>query len=611
MPSFQSLLARLVVPGILVLLLAITSSAADPSPAAIQPGVTPRALETLEPLDLAPVSELRNLIERFRSDLGSLERTYPLSQSVTRHDRLEQFYRQWREQLTKIDFATLGHDAQIDYLLLANYLEYHSRELQIIAQRREEIAPLVPFAPAIIELEEARRRMEPQTGRAAAETLTKLKKQIDLSQQILDAALAAGGTSSGDKNNTSKPSKVNAYRAALVLDDLRDTLKQWHTFYHDYDPGFTWWAAEPYQQVNQALLAYSTQLREKVVGYKTGDESAIVGNPIGREALLSDLANEMIPYTPEELIAIAEKEFAWCETQMRKAAQDMGCKDWKEALEKVKQDHVQPGEQPALIKELAQEAIDFLEANDLVTLPPLSKETWRMEMMTPQRQLVNPFFTGGEVISVSFPTSGMTHAQKLMTLRGNNKHFARATVHHELFPGHHLQGYMADRYRPHRELFRTPFLVEGWALYWEMLLWDMNFAKSPENRAGMLFWRSHRCARIIFSLKFHLGEMTPTECIDFLVDRVGHERENAAGEVRRSFKGDYPPLYQAAYMLGGLQIRTLHKDLVQSGQMTNREFHDAILKENMIPIELIRASLTRQPLTSDFKSTWRFYDLQP
>eukprot|EP01043_Picozoa_sp_COSAG02_P085836 COSAG02_NODE_23410_length_719_cov_2.338710_2_plen_78_part_01 len=24
-----------------------------------------------------------------------------------------------------------------------------------------------------------------------------------------------------------------------------------------------------------------------------------------------------------------------------------------------------------------------------------------------------------------------------------------------------------------RQLFRTPFLVEGWALHWEMLLWDI------------------------------------------------------------------------------------------------------------------------------------------
>ena len=99
----------------------------------------------------------------------------------------------------------------------------------------------------------------------------------------------------------------------------------------------------------------------------------------------------------------------------------------------------------------------------------------------------------------------------------------------------------------------------------------------------MLFWRSHRCARIIFSLNFHLEKMTPQECIDFLVNRVGHELDNATAEVRRSFTGDYSPLYQAAYMLGGLQFRALHKELVDSGKMTNREFHDAILKLNRIP----------------------------
>jgi hypothetical protein len=60
-------------------------------------------------------------------------------------------------------------------------------------------------------------------------------------------------------------------------------------------------------------------------------------------------------------------------------------------------------------------------------------------------------------------------------------------------------------------------------------------------------------------------------------------------------------------MLGGLQIRGLHQELVDSGKMTNRAFHDAILKENRIPIEMVRASLTQQKLTKDFKSNWKFY----
>ena len=194
-----------------------------------------------------------------------------------------------------------------------------------------------------------------------------------------------------------------------------------------------------------------------------------------------------------------------------------------------------------------------------------------------------------------------------MSMRGNNRHFSRATVHHELIPGHHLQGFMAQRYNTHRALFRTPFLVEGWALYWEMLLWDLKFPQSAEDRVGMLFWRSHRCARIIFSLKYHLGQMTAQECIDYLIQRVGHEPRNATAEVRRSVAGDYSPTYQAAYMLGGLQIRALHKELVESGKMTSRDFHDAILRENSIPIEMIRASLTGQTLTPEFKTSWRFY----
>jgi hypothetical protein len=269
--------------------------------------------------------------------------------------------------------------------------------------------------------------------------------------------------------------------------------------------------------------------------------------------------------------------------------------------------HVEPGQQPELIRQLAVEAIDFVEKNDLVTVPALAKETWRMEMMTPERQLINPFFTGGEVISVSFPTDTMTFGQRMMSMRGNNRPFARATVFHELIPGHHLQGFMSERYRSYRQIFDTPFWGEGNAFYWEMLFWDMGFPKTPEERVGMLFWRMHRCARIIFSMSFHLGLMTAQQCVDFLVKNVGHEVDNAAAEVRRSFESSYDPLYQSAYMLGALQFRALHKELVESGKMTNRAFHDAILETNSIPVEMIRASLTQQALTTDFKSSWKFY----
>ena len=57
-----------------------------------------------------------------------------------------------------------------------------------------------------------------------------------------------------------------------------------------------------------------------------------------------------------------------------------------------------------------------------------------------------------------------------------------------------------------------------------------------------------------------------------------------------------------------LQLRALYHELVDGGKMTPRGFHDAVLQENSIPIEMVCASLTKQPLTRDYKTNWRFDD---
>jgi hypothetical protein len=341
------------------------------------------------------------------------------------------------------------------------------------------------------------------------------------------------------------------------------------------------------------------------------DASGISGPARGRQGIIFDLQDEFIPYTPEELIAIAEKEFAWCEAEMRSASRQMGLGDnWKQALERVKGMHPPPGGQVRVVRDLMFSAVDYLRARDLLTIPQVAGESLRMIMMTPERQLVNPFFTGGAVISVSYPTDTMDYDARIQSMRGNNTPFSHATAFHEMIPGHNFDAYMSARYGGYRaSLARTSFWSEGWPLYWEMLLYDIGFHATPEERVGALFWRMHRCARIIFSLRFHMGEWSPQECIDFLVDRVGHERDNATAEVRRSFQGGYGPLYQAAYLLGGLQMRAMRRELVEGGQMTARAFHDEVMRQGNMPIALLRLALGRQRLTRDMPIDWRFYDM--
>jgi uncharacterized protein (DUF885 family) len=124
-------------------------------------------------------------------------------------------------------------------------------------------------------------------------------------------------------------------------------------------------------------------------------------------------------------------------------------------------------------------------------------------------------------------------------------------------------------------------------------------------------WRMQRSARIIFTMNFHLGNWTPQQCVQFLIDNVDFEPDNAAAEVRRSFDGSVGPLYQSSYLLGALQFRAMHAELVDSDKMTDRQFHDAILHENSMPIELLRADLEELKLTRDYKTSWRFYGEHP
>jgi uncharacterized protein (DUF885 family) len=576
-----------------------------------------QAIAQTTPTDF-PANSMRALIERYSADQDSLRRVYTDRLSPTTRQRMSDFQATWRQQLAEVKFEALDQEGNADYLLLKNHLDRVEHRSAVDEAQWKEVEPLLPFAAGIFSLEDARRRVEPANGEQIASQLNAMATAIAGKRKELEASLVPpkAKTDQGKEKDTaptvSRPDRIAAWHAAEDADRLRRQLQQWFAFYDGYDPTVTWWAAEPYKKVDQGIKDYTAFLREKVAGIAPDDKSTVIGVPVGRAALMAQLDDEMIPYTPEELIAMAREQMAWCKQEMIRASRDMGYgDDWRKALEKVKDSYVEPGQQPQLIHDLAIEGIEFAEKNNLVTIPELAKETYGMEMMSPERQLVNPFFTGGDVISVSYPTDTMTFEERMMSMRGNNPGFSHATVFHELIPGHWLQEFMSERYRPYRQQFETGFWIEGNAFYWEMVFWDHGFDHTPEQRVGALFWRMHRCARILFSLSFHLGLMTPEQAVDLLVNEVGHERDNAVAEVRRSVNGSYDPLYQCAYMLGALQFRALHHELVDSKTMTDRQYHDAILRENMMPVAMLRAILTNQKLTPDFKSTWRFLDEVP
>ena len=503
---------------------------------------------------------------------------------------------EYSAKLQKLDYKILNTNGQVDYILLDRKVQRHKLQQQENLATYQRLQNYLPFADAIFQLEKIRRRGHAIDGQEAAGTMERAKHQIEEETKKLK-----------DKSHIDSDD-VN-YLVGMI-ESLNQRLESVYDFYHGYDPMFTWWVPTSYESLKEKLEDYKKAIQDKSDWKVYDDGSNIGGKPIGRAAFNKMLQDDMVAYDVDELLAIADKEWTWCVEELLKASREMGFgDDWKAAFEKLKSAHVPVGKQPDLINELDKRAIDFIEGNNLMDIPALADETWGMIMMSPERQLFTPFFTGGREISISYPTNTMTYDQKMMSMRGNNPYFSFGTVQHELNPGHHLQYFMNRRHKPYRwENFGTPFWLEGWTLYWELLLYREGFPQTPEERMGMLFWRMHRCARITFSIKFHIGEWTPQQCIDYLVDHVGHEPANAHGEVKRSFEGSYGPLYQLAYMIGGLQLLSISDEVVGGGKMSYKEFHDRVIKENYMPMEMLRAILTDQKLDRNHQANWKFYN---
>ena len=459
-----------------------------------------------------PCNEMPNIIQNYYADILALSRVYIVEGSPELRERYKKMAVDYLKRLDKINFSSLGQECRADYILFKRDLKESVFRAGAEEKEFTALQPWFPFADSIYVLEKIRRRGGPLDGQRVAANFSSVSRQLyQLQLKLLQ-----------NKNIT----VANSRRANIIIQGLQAAAKNVFTFYNAYDPLFTWWVPETYKKLDSALGLYAAGFKASADKNAPGrDSSGIVGFPIGRDEIVRQLKYEMIPYTPEELIEIANREFAWCDKEMLKASAEMGFgSNWRAAMEKVKQAYVPAGEQPAAMMKLYNGAIAFLKEKDLITIPPLAEETWRIAMLTPEQQLVNPFFSGGEEFAISYPTNTMDFDARMMSMRGNNPHFSHATVHHELIAGHYLEQFMNEHVNTYRH-YDTPFWTEGWSVYWEFALWNEGFSASPEDRIGMLFWRMHRCARIIFSLNYHMGKWSPQQCIDFLIDRVNHEKQ--------------------------------------------------------------------------------------
>jgi hypothetical protein len=123
---------------------------------------------------------------RYESDRRSLTQFYDVLSSPTRMRRLGRFDSTWLKAIEQIDESGLSSEGAKDRKQLIEDIEKSLKELARQQQVQGEIAPLVPFAPQLIALEESWRRMEQVDGKASAKVLDQTVRQIAMLRKQLE-----------------------------------------------------------------------------------------------------------------------------------------------------------------------------------------------------------------------------------------------------------------------------------------------------------------------------------------------------------------------------------------------------------------------------------------
>jgi prolyl oligopeptidase len=170
-----------------------------------------------------------------------------------------------------------------------------------------------------------------------------------------------------------------------------------------------------------------------------------------------------------------------------------------------------------------------------------------------------------------------------------------ALAYHEAQPGHHLQLALAQEKKGwpmFRRFESITAYIEGWALYSELLGYDLGGYKDPYSRLGQLTYDTWRSSRLVVDTGMHYFGWTRDKAIQFMKDNTALSEQNIVSEVDRYIAW---PGQALAYKIGQLEILKLRREAEQRLQrkFDIRAFHDHVLAEGSLPLHTLRERMMR------------------
>jgi len=170
-----------------------------------------------------------------------------------------------------------------------------------------------------------------------------------------------------------------------------------------------------------------------------------------------------------------------------------------------------------------------------------------------------------------------------------------AIAYHEGIPGHHLQFSIAQEQTDlpdFRRFASYNAYSEGWAFYAERLGKEMGFYQDPYSEYGRLGNEMWRSVRLVVDTGVHAKHWSRQQMVDFFHQHTAMDEPNIETEVDRYIAW---PGQALAYKLGQMKIVELREHARQElgDRFDLRAFHDALLGDGPLPLDVLAANMNR------------------
>jgi len=325
--------------------------------------------------------------------------------------------------------------------------------------------------------------------------------------------------------------------------------------------------------------------------------------PIGKKLFEKKLEHQqMLDYTTDELLKVGWKIFKDTKKEMEGLVKRINPKKkWPEVIEELQKDYPEERELLLVYKKEIKKLKDFLAKSKVVPLPEgeslVVMETPESDRaITPYAAYLPPAPFEEKQCGQFWVTpidQKLSKTDKIRQLKEHAYWHLPVTVLHESYPGHHLQLCWANKIDSHiRKHYSNIPYCEGWALYCEQLMDEVEYLDDPRFKLFRLKDNLWRAARVILDVSLHTGKMSIEEAVRFFVEKVHLAESCAKAEVRRY---TLSPTYPLSYMIGKLEILNLREEMKKAlgKKFSLSKFHKELLERGTIPLKLARREMIK------------------